>query len=290
MGIKDIVRNLRNQEESGPGRGLALTDAARAGIESNLEAHDGDSPIAFFVLTRASEIGFDVGVGFDRVDAAPDRPLRTEMPVPCAVSDADWERLDGYTIDYRDGRYVVFSDVRVHVDDTPNPDSRKFMVNRDLMREGTATFLQRDAVPASPVLVRMLLEAEGVRQLFVAKGFVSVTRDSGVAWEVLTPEIGRRLQQYFTHGGAPLDPPQVDLETYTDIERKIVTVLQDVVRPAVQRDGGDIAFAGYEDGVVQVYMLGSCVGCPSSTATLKMGIEKLLKDQVSEIREVVSIS
>jgi Fe-S cluster biogenesis protein NfuA len=76
---------------------------------------------------------------------------------------------------------------------------------------------------------------------------------------------------------------------YGEVEKKIIGVLEDVVRPAVQRDGGDIAFAGYEDGVVQLYMLGSCVGCPSALATLKMGVESLLKDEIPEIREVISI-
>ena len=74
-----------------------------------------------------------------------------------------------------------------------------------------------------------------------------------------------------------------------ETERKIVDVLEDVVRPAVQRDGGDIMFAGYSNGTVQLYMLGSCVGCPSSLATLKMGVEQLLKDAVPEVREVVAI-
>ena len=75
----------------------------------------------------------------------------------------------------------------------------------------------------------------------------------------------------------------------SDVERRIVNLLEDSVRPAVQRDGGDIAFAGYDDGTVQLYMLGSCVGCPSAMATLKMGVENLLKDSIPEVKEVIAI-
>jgi Fe-S cluster biogenesis protein NfuA len=81
----------------------------------------------------------------------------------------------------------------------------------------------------------------------------------------------------------------VDEKRYTEVERRIIDILEESVRPAVQRDGGDVAFAGYQDGTVQLYMLGSCVGCPSSLATLKLGVENLLREAIPEIREVVAI-
>ena len=113
---------------------------------------------------------------------------------------------------------------------------------------------------------------------------------AGANWSELESEVGKRLQAYFAHGGAPLPPLAKDAMHLDAIEQKIVDVLEEVVRPAVQKDGGDIMFAGYAEGRVQLYMLGSCVGCPSSLATLKMGVETLLKDAVPEIREVVAIA
>jgi Fe-S cluster biogenesis protein NfuA len=135
----------------------------------------------------------------------------------------------------------------------------------------------------------MLFELPQVKRLFFIGGFCTVTRDGEAPWPDLQNEIGRRLQAYFAHGGTAFEAPPVDPAQYTETEQQIVRILDEVIRPAVQRDGGDIAFAGYEDGVVQLYMLGSCVGCPSSLATLKMGVENLLKDQVPGVKEVVAI-
>ncbi|HET9233990.1 MAG TPA: NifU family protein, partial [Candidatus Eisenbacteria bacterium] len=168
------------------------------------------------------------------------------------------------------------------------PESRKFMVSRPLILEGSATF-RRPSDEHAPVLVNYLLEIEAVQSLFFIQTFCTVTRTTGASWPELESEVGRRLQAYFAHGGVPIAAPEGVDQHLNEVERKIVEVLEDVVRPAVQRDGGDIRFAGYSDGTVQLYMLGSCVGCPSSLATLKMGVEQLLKDAVPEVREVVSI-
>jgi Fe-S cluster biogenesis protein NfuA len=204
------------------------------------------------------------------------------------ISSADRDRLTGYTIDFRDDRFVTLTNVTVHVKETPNPASRKFMVNRPLVTAGSATFT-RPVAEDHPVLVKLLFEIPEVHSLFFINDFVSVTQEPGTAWDGFQTTVGQRIQAYFAHGGTALTPPPVDQELLGDVERKILEVLEDVVRPAVQRDGGDIAFAGYEEGTVQLYMLGSCSGCPSSMATLKMGVENLLKDAVPEIREVVAI-
>ena len=287
MDLRDVIDNLQNDNGLGDPKGVRVTPEASAAIIARARELGSDGAAGLFVTTRPSEIGFDVGVGFDTVGADPSRPLRKEFSAPVMISDADWARLKGYTIDIKDGRFVVFSDISVYMDETPNPDSRKFILNREIVTQGSATIHRVE--PGTPVLARMLLEIPGVKSLFFIQNFVTVTRDPGADWDHLTQAVGQALHAYFTHGGAPITPEPVDKAKLTEVERRIHEVIDDAVRPAVQRDGCDIAFAGYDDGVVQLYMLGSCSGCPSSRATLKMGVEKLLQDQVPEVREVVAI-
>ena len=286
MGIRNIVRGLREKHGPGGRKPLALTEAAVAAIRARIDAEPGGR-IAFTVVTKPSPIGFQVGVGF-KVPEPGDPEPQGDYPVPVLVGAEDRERLEGTTIDYRDDRFVTTSDVSVHVSDTPNPDSRKFVVNRDLVTEGSATFEQPPR-EGDPHLARMLLEVPGVKRVFLIRSFCSVTREPGSPWDAVQAEVGRRLQAYFAHGGAAVEPPPPDPARQGEVAERIVQLLEDVVRPAVQRDGGDIVFAGYDEGVVQLYMLGSCVGCPSSMATLKMGVENLLKEQIPEIREVVAV-
>ena len=277
------IRNLLRRSEPGESGALVLTGAAKEAIQER--AGEG---VEFFVTTQPSRLGFNVGVGYELPAEGMDRRRREDLGVPLRISDEDWERLRGYTIDYRDGRFVTSTNVTVHVAETPNPESRKFMVSRPLILEGSATF-RRPSDEHAPVLVNYLLEIEAVQSLFFINNFCTVMRASGASWPELETEVGRRLQAYFAHGGAPIAAPEREDQHLDEVERKIVEVLEDVVRPAVQRDGGDIMFAGYSGGTVQLYMLGSCVGCPSSLATLKMGVEQLLKDAVPEVREVVAI-
>jgi Fe-S cluster biogenesis protein NfuA len=287
MGIRQALNAMKDSGGSGR-KPLALSEAAREALRAR-RAEGGDEDVVFFVLTQPSSLGFNVGVGFERKGTESGRKLRPEFDVPVAVSDEDYDRLAGFTIDFRDGHFVTHTDVTVHVSETPNPDSRKFILNQDLITGGSATF-NRPVPDDAPPLVRVLMELPGVKSLFFIKNFCSVTRDPGAGWEDLQMGLGRLLQGYFAHGGTPMTPPPPDAGTHGEIERKIIGILEDVVRPAVQRDGGDIVFAGYDNGTVQLYMLGSCVGCPSSTATLRMGVESLLKDAVPEITEVVSIA
>jgi NFU1 iron-sulfur cluster scaffold homolog, mitochondrial len=265
---------------------LSLTAAAEAEIARRLgELEDG---AAFFVVTQPTEFGFRVGVGFETSPDDPERPVRPEMGARVRVSDDDLERLRGTTIDFRDDGFVTFTDVFVRAGATPNPRSRKFQLNRELIAAGSATF----ASPAredDPWLARYLLEVPGVESVFFFRDFCLVTAGSEDAWDALQPEIGKRLQAYFAHGGGALPAAAADPARLGDVERRIVEVLEEVVAPAVAKDGGEIAFAGFEDGKVLLYMLGSCSGCPSSLATLKIGVEEILKDAIPEVREVEAL-
>ena len=284
MGIRDQIQKMRAAGNGGPSP-LSLSENAEREIEGRISK---DPELAFFVLTQPSPIGFNVGVGFESLASDPDRAPHPRFKVPVLVSDEDYERLVGYTIDFQDGRFVTRTDVTVHVSHTPNPEARKFTVNRDMVTQGSATFT-RPSGEQHPQLVQMLFKIPQVKALFFIKNFCSVTQEPGSDWDELHAEVGKQLQAYFAHGGNPMIPPPPDEAHYGDVERKIIEVLEDAVRPAVQRDGGDIAFAGFDQGTVQLYMLGSCSGCPSSMATLKMGVEQLLKDSVPEVREVVAI-
>ncbi len=286
MGIRNIVNSAQDPSQILDSPPLALTGAAEVEIRRRLAGIEGEGEHAFFVITQESRLGFNVGVGFE--PQASDRPLRPEYPVPVQVTDEDMDRLRGYTIDVREGRFVTFTDTAVHVSGTPNPESRKFVVTRALLTEGSATY-SAPAGDHDPILVRFLMELEGVKSIFLIRNFCTVTRAPDADWDELQVEVGKRLQAYFAHGGAPIVPAPRDPDSLGEVERRIVDVLEDVVRPSVQRDGGDIVFAGYQDGVVQLFMLGSCVGCPSSLATLKMGVENLLKEAIPEVREVVAI-
>jgi Fe-S cluster biogenesis protein NfuA len=281
MRLMDDRLNDRGSREP-----LTLTPAAQAEVARRTA--QGGEGTAFFVVTQPSPLGFNVGVGFDS-GSAPPQPTHPGLNAPVRITDDDFERLRGYTIDFRDGRFVTFTDVFVHSGETPNPRSRKFTVNRTLIDEGSATYSQppRDE---DPFLARYLLEVPGVDAVFFIGNFCTVTAAEGEDWSSIQPEVGKRLQAYFAHGGKTLPASASDPSRYGELERRIVEVLEEVVRPAVQRDGGDIAFAGYDDGKVMLYMLGSCVGCPSSLATLKMGVEELLRDAIPEVREVVAIS
>lgn len=284
MGIRNTIRSMRESLGAEGSRPLGLTGAATAEIRRRVEEAEGGQ--VFFALTQVSPLGFNVGVGFE--ERTEDTAVRPEFEVPVRVGDADWERLAGYTIDFREGHFVTMTDVSVHVKETPNPETRKFLVNRPLVSEGSITFT-RPVAEDVPILVRLLFEVPEVRSLFFIQNFVSVTREPEAVWDTFQTQVGQRIQAYFAHGGGALAPPPPDAAGYRGVEGKIVQLLEDVIRPAVQRDGGDIAFAGYEDGIVQLYMLGSCSGCPSSMATLKMGVENLLRDSIPEVREVVAI-
>ena len=285
MGIRDTLSRFRG-EEAGDRALLCLTPAALAGIRERIAETGAET--AFFVATQPSRLGFNVAVGFEHPDAGTKRGLSPELSAPVRISDDDWDRLRGYTIDYLDGRFVTSTDVSVHVAETPNPQSRKFIMNRTLLTEGGVSF-HRPPREEDPILVQVLFDVPGIRSLFFIGNFCTVTREPEATWDGLESEVGKRLQAYLAHGGAPLTPSPGDAARLGDVERRIVEVLDDVVRPAVQRDGGDILFAGFDDGLVQLYMKGSCVGCPSSMATLKIGVENLLRDAIPEVREVVAI-
>ena len=180
----------------------------------------------------------------------------------------------------------------IQTETTPNPATLKFLPGREVMASGTADFANREAAVRSPLAER-LFDIDGVTGVFLGSDFVTVTKTGEKDWYVLKPAILGMVMEHFT-SGRPIILPETgeaasDGAEDSEIVIQIKELLETRVRPAVAQDGGDIVFHGFEDGVVYLHMQGSCAGCPSSTATLKSGIENMLRHYVPEVQEVRAI-
>jgi Fe-S cluster biogenesis protein NfuA len=178
----------------------------------------------------------------------------------------------------------------IQTEQTPNPSTLKFLPGRVVLEQGTADFPDTDAAARSP-LARRLFEVEGVERVFLGSDFITVTKTAPQDWQVMKPAVLGGIMEHFTSGQPVLltegsADDAVPAEEEDEIVEQIKELLDTRIRPAVAQDGGDIVFHSFEDGVVYLHMQGSCSGCPSSTATLKMGIENLLRHYVPEVTEV----
>ncbi|MFN3938585.1 MAG: NifU family protein [Gemmobacter sp.] len=178
----------------------------------------------------------------------------------------------------------------IQTETTPNPATLKFLPGQTVLEAGTADFPSADAAAASP-LARRVFGVEGVTGVFLGSDFVTVTKDDGIAWEHVKPAILGAIMEHFQSGAPAIEGEQGSAHAAHDgpdgdIVRQIKELLDTRVRPAVAQDGGDITFHGFDRGVVYLHMKGACAGCPSSTLTLKMGIENLLRHYIPEVTEV----
>lgn len=179
----------------------------------------------------------------------------------------------------------------IQTEQTPNPSTLKFLPGRVVLPNGTADFADPEAARRSP-LARRLFEVDGVRRVFLGSDFVTVTRQDDVDWQIMKPAVLGGIMEHYTSGepmlveetGAPSG--EGGAADDDEVVAQIKELLDTRIRPAVAQDGGDIVFDSFVDGVVYLHMQGSCAGCPSSTATLKMGIENLLRHYVPEVVEV----
>ncbi|MCZ6846557.1 MAG: NifU family protein [Alphaproteobacteria bacterium] len=181
----------------------------------------------------------------------------------------------------------------IQTEETPNPATLKFLPGREVMDAGTADFPNRDAAARSPLATRLFGVAD-VAAVFLGADFVTVTKAPDVDWQVLKPAVLGAIMEHFTSGDLVIQeaagPAHASGDGDNDeIVSQIVELLDTRVRPAVAMDGGDIVFHRFEEGVVYLHMQGSCSGCPSSTVTLKMGIENLLRHYVPEVQEVQAV-
>lgn len=183
----------------------------------------------------------------------------------------------------------------IQTEQTPNPATLKFLPGRAVMESGTLDFRSADDANRSPLAAR-LFAVDGVAGVFLGPDFISVSKAEQGDWQVLKPLVLGAIMEHFTSGaetvseGAAADRAE---DAATEDDDEVVVQIKDLlatrVRPAVAQDGGDIIFRSYDEGVVYLHMQGSCSGCPSSTATLKVGIENLLKHFIPEVREVRAV-
>ena len=183
----------------------------------------------------------------------------------------------------------------IQTERTPNPATLKFLPGEAVMSSGTADFRDVESAERSP-LARRLFQVEGVTGVFFGGDFVSVSKSDDTDWQLLKPVILGVIMEHFVAGHPLLldDAAQTADEVADDgadaeIIAQIRELLDTRVRPAVAQDGGDITYQGFQNGVVMLQLQGSCQGCPSSTMTLKMGIENMLKHYIPEVVEVRAV-
>ena len=186
----------------------------------------------------------------------------------------------------------------IQTEQTPNPATLKFLPQQAIMAEGTADFTDKSKAKNSP-LAKRLFAVEGVSAVFFGSNFITVTKSDKVAWATLKPLVLEALAAHFDSGeeiigkkGSAADvltPDSTESGEDSEVVKRVKELLDTRVRPAVAMDGGDITFRAYEDGIVYLKMRGACAGCPSSTATLKAGIENLLRHYISEVQEVRTV-
>lgn len=180
---------------------------------------------------------------------------------------------------------------RMHAERTPNPNSIKWVLGEPIAPLGTAASFPAPVGPEVSPLAARLFAVRGVTGVFFASGFVTVTKDDAAEWMELAEPLVDAIKSFVGAGEPPLGP-EYRAEAAApedDVVGRIRRILEEQVRPAVAMDGGDVVFAGYRDGVVEVHLQGSCAGCPSSTATLRFGIERRLQEEVPEVTRVVSV-
>lgn len=185
----------------------------------------------------------------------------------------------------------------IQTESTPNPEVLKFLPGQAVTGNGTATFSRESGAEASP-LAQRVLAVQGVSEVFLGPDFLSVTKQGPSDWLALKPAVLGAIMEHYQSGEPVLTGAaggeETTAESYDEQDEQIVVQIKELldtrVRPAVARDGGDIVFQGFEEGVVYLHMHGACAGCPSSTATLKMGIEQLLKHYVPEVVEVRAVA
>lgn len=180
----------------------------------------------------------------------------------------------------------------IQTESTPNPATLKFLPGQTVLEMGTADFPSADGASASPLATR-IFAVNGVAGVFFGNDFVTVTKMEGVEWNHIKPSILGAIMEHYQSGqpvmsGEAAAPSGHAEHTGEDgeIVGQIKELLDTRVRPAVAQDGGDITFHGFDRGVVYLHMQGACAGCPSSTLTLKMGIENLLRHYIPEVTEV----
>tara|TARA_Y100000389_G_scaffold31983_1_gene27167 strand:- start:979 stop:1518 length:540 start_codon:yes stop_codon:yes gene_type:complete len=177
----------------------------------------------------------------------------------------------------------------VQTETTPNPNSLKFLPGKVVSNSGSFEITKKDDV--SNELIRNLMSINGVEGIFLSRDFISINKYNDTSWDEIKHIVISLINDFYSGGKEFVinkSPFEID-ENLGEIEKKIVQILDQKIRPAVAKDGGDIKFKKFKDGIVMVQLQGSCSGCPSSTMTLKQGVQNLLCHYLPEVKEVIAI-
>ena len=176
---------------------------------------------------------------------------------------------------------------------TPNPNSLKFLSEKTISEAGTEEFQKKDSSKIKNEFVKNLLNLKGVELILLSDNFLSVKKTKEISWDVLKPTVISHINDYFQTNEKPILAKKTTKQdnnlNSNNVEERIIKVLDTKIRPAVAKDGGDIKFKSFKDGVVHVELQGSCSGCPSSLMTLKQGVQNLLCHYVEEVKSVEAI-
>ena len=177
----------------------------------------------------------------------------------------------------------------VQTEITPNPNSLKFLPGKNVSNKGSFEITQKDQT--NNELVKNLLSINGVEGIFLGKDFISINKYDDTSWEEIKHIVISLINDFYSSGKECVVENSLieDNENLKDIEKKIVKILDEKIRPAVAKDGGDIKFKEFKDGIVKVQLQGSCSGCPSSTMTLKQGVQNLLCHYLPEVKKVEAL-
>jgi len=178
----------------------------------------------------------------------------------------------------------------IHTENTPNPDSLKFLSEKTISSVGTEEFQKKDKNKIDNLFIKNLLSLNGVELILLSDTFLTVKKTNDVSWDTLKPTVISHINDYFEKNNEPILNKKFNEKESTEVSNEIVKKIKEVldkkIRPAVARDGGDIKFKSFKNGVVSVELQGSCSGCPSSLMTLKQGVQNLLCHYVKEVKSV----
>ena len=177
----------------------------------------------------------------------------------------------------------------VQTEITPNPNSLKFLPGKNVSNSGPYEITNKDDTQNE--LVRNILSVNGVEGIFLGKDFISVNKNNKIKWEEIKHIVISLINDFYSDGKEFVIDENLESQSndLNEIENRIVKILDEKIRPAVARDGGDIKFKEFKDGIVKVQLQGSCSGCPSSTMTLKQGVQNILRHYIPDVKEVIAV-
>lgn len=182
--------------------------------------------------------------------------------------------------------------IKIQTEGTPNPNALKFVLDKTITEGGTYNFPNKEKAKGSPLATR-LFNIESIKEVFLGNNFITISKVADVNWDDIYDKLIDSINKHFESGEpivSELKFQSQKTKTSKDsVEDKIKEILDNQIRPAVASDGGDIIFDSYEDGVLRLHLQGACSSCPSSIMTLKAGVERMLKSQIPELKEVISV-